>query len=179
MSLPFTTCGSTSIDLPPFLTGDAFAAFAFDLALVAMLSSVVSVPEPHGSHRSQGDSASGIVRGAAQVRQPDDGPAYRRSSALPPRMRAARGRRCLQIGRPPCSIVAPPRCRAPGTPQPDCTRSSCTRSHPRWHKFRNAHRRMARTPRATGEGAMPTNADNLTILERSDVHATRPWLGLY
>src|SRR5512146_1942257 len=26
---------------------------------------------------------------------------------------------------------------------------------------------------------MRTNADNLTILERSDVRATRPWLGLY
>src|SRR5512143_4373183 len=107
MSLPFTTCGSTSIDLPPFLTGDAFAAFAFDLALVAMLSSVVSVPEPHGSRRYRRDSAFAIVRGAAQVRQPENRLAYRCSSTPPPRMRAARGRRRLQIGRPPCSVVAP------------------------------------------------------------------------
>src|SRR6185295_20343847 len=53
MSLPFTIFGSTSFDLSPFLIGAALAAFPFDLVFfVAMLSSVVSVPERCGSHRS-------------------------------------------------------------------------------------------------------------------------------
>src|SRR5512143_1703315 len=68
MSPSCTIFGSTSIDLP-FFTDGAFAAFAFDLpCFVAMLSSVVSVPETAQLAPIWGGPVNRIVRGAARVR---------------------------------------------------------------------------------------------------------------